>query len=121
MTTEVLIAAYGPATEALAQELRTFLLEQLPGITEQPDERAGIVGYNYGTGYKTMIGAIILSKKGVKLGLNRGTELPDPHGLLAGSGKVHKYVAIKTADDIYHPGVKALLEAALEAYKLRCG
>jgi hypothetical protein len=120
MTTETLIAAYGPATEALAKELRSLLLEQLPGITEQPDEKAGIVGYNYGTGYKTMIGSIILSKKGVKLGLYKGSELPDPHGLLAGSGKVHKYVAMKTAEDIHRPGVKSLLEAAIAAYRQRC-
>lgn len=120
MTTEILIAAYGPATETLAIALRKFLLANLPGITEQPDEKAGIVGYNYGTGYKTMIGAIILSKKGVKLGFYKGSELPDPHGLLTGSGKVHKYVEVKTAGDIHRPEVKALLDAALEAYKRRC-
>lgn len=113
------MAACSPQTQQLAQALRLFLLENLPGITEQPDEKAGIIGYNYGTGYKTMIGSIILSQKGVKLGLYKSSELPDPSGLLAGKGKVHQHVAIQTMGDINRPELKALLLAAVQAYNER--
>ena len=56
-----------------------------------------------------------LSKSGVKLGLVGGATLPDPHGLLEGSGKVHRYVPLASADDAARPGVRALLASALAA------
>lgn len=40
-----------------------------------------------------MVATLILSRGGVKLGLARGSELPDPKHLLAGSGKVHRHIA----------------------------
>ncbi|MBI3494240.1 MAG: hypothetical protein HY047_21035 [Acidobacteria bacterium] len=55
----------------------------------------------------------------MKLGVVRGAELPDPKHLLEGSGKVHRYVALKTRADLKRPGLKPLLKAALAAWKRR--
>ena len=51
----------------------------------------------YSPGSKGTVCALILSKTGVKIGLFRGSELPDPKGLLRGSGKVHRHVAPRDA------------------------
>ena len=48
----------------------------------------------------------------VNLGFNRGAELPDPEGLLEGSGKRIRHVKIRSAADVDRPGVHALLAAA---------
>ena len=56
---------------------------------------------------------IILSKKGVKLGLVGGAKLPDPDKLLAGTGKVHRCIAFTELSQVGRPAVKALLQAAL--------
>ena len=119
MTVEDILSRCDEKTASLALELRKFLLKELKGITEIPDNSANIIGYGYGTGYKDMICTILLSKQGVKFGLNRGSELPDPHKLLEGTGKVHRFVEIKTAADIKSPALKALLTEALKAYQLR--
>jgi hypothetical protein len=45
--------------------------------------------------------------------------LPDPEKLLTGSGKVHRYVEIKSEEDIRNPALQELLEHAVEAREKR--
>jgi hypothetical protein len=66
-----------------------------------------------------MVAVLILSREGVKLGLVRGSELPDPRHLLAGSGKVHRHIAFTGLDQVGRPGVKALVKAAYAVWKER--
>ncbi len=113
------LSNYPPQVSILAASLQKFLLKNLTGIQEQLDIKARIIGYGYGPGYKDNICAILLSKKGIKLGINRGSELADPASLLTGSGKVHKYVEIKSEKDIKSPALKKLLTEAVKAYKIR--
>ena len=51
-------------------------------------------------------------RRHVNLGLADGAALPDPHGLLQGTGRRHRHVRIASEADLAHPGVRALLEAA---------
>jgi hypothetical protein len=83
--------------------------------------KANIIGYGLGPGYKGSVCAIIPSKKGVKLGIMKGAELPDPDGLLEGSGKVHRYVVIRSVQDFQNPALRALLNQAAEACRERLG
>jgi hypothetical protein len=46
--------------------------------------------------------------------LQRGPDLPDPTGILRGTGKNVRNVALSTADVLDTPSVVALMEAALE-------
>ena len=119
MTVEDILSRYDEKVALLASKLRNFLIKELPGIIELPDNSANLIGYGYGTGYKDTICTILLSKKGVKMGFYKGSELPDPKKLLTGTGKVHKYVEIKTEEDILSPALKALLNEALKAYQKR--
>ncbi len=104
-----------------AQKLRQLLITHLPDITEQLDMKAKMIAYCYGQKYVELICVIIPSKKGLKLGFNRGTELPDPAGLLEGTGKISRYIPIKSADQIESPAITELLTKALEIYKERIG
>jgi hypothetical protein len=53
----------------------------------------------------------------VKLGIVRGTALPDPHGLMEGTGKVHRYVVLVKLADLKRPGLKQLLKTAFAAWR----
>jgi hypothetical protein len=119
VTIEDILSPYDATISTIGFQLRDFLLQHLKDIIEQPDAPANIIGYNYGTGYKTLICTIIPSKKGIKLGFNRGNELPDPTHLLEGSGKVHKYVVIKSVTGINNPRLLDLLKEAIKAYNKR--
>lgn len=118
-TAEDILSKYEQSVATQGLLLRDYLLKSLPAIIEYPDEPANIIGYGYGPGYKDSICTIIPSKKGIKLGFYKATELPDPHHLLTGSGKVHKYVDINSEQNIHQPALKQLLQEALKAYHAR--
>jgi hypothetical protein len=98
---------------------RDFLAEALPGATETLDGSAKLLGYSYGPGYKGLVCTLLLSQTSVKLGISRGSELPDPKQLMQGSGKVHRHVQLRRTADLKRPGLKPLLKAALTAWKKR--
>ena len=118
-TIESLLAAYPAEVRELALAARDFLAEVLPGAQETVDQSAKLLGYGYGTGYKGLVCTLLLSKKGIKLGISRGSELPDPKHLLHGSGRVHRHVQLQSTADLNQPGLKPLLKAALAAWKKR--
>lgn len=116
---DAFFATYPPQVEELAHELRRLVTATISGSTEVVDRSARLIGYGFGGGYKGLVCTIIPSKVGVKLGIFRGAELPDPTHLLEGSGKIHRHVAFKSIEDFAKPGLEPLLEAALDAWKRR--
>ncbi len=99
-----------------AIEIRDLLMANLPNITEQIDLPAKMIAYCYGQKYEDLICVIIPSKKGIKLGFNRGVDLPDPDKLLEGTGKISRYVQIRTHERINSDALKNLLSNALIMY-----
>ena len=116
---ETFLASYPPDVRELALATRGFLADALPGVAETIDASAKLFGYAYGPGYKDVVCTLLMSKTGVKIGIARGSELPDPKHLMQGSGKVHRHVQLQTIADLKHPGLKPLLEAALSAWRKR--
>lgn len=102
-----------------ALKLRAVILACLPNIIEEVDLPAKMVAYAYGKKYVDMICTLIPSKKGLKLGFYKGNELPDPGGLLEGSGKISRYVVIHSDEQIRSEEIKELLENGLSAYRQR--
>ena len=119
MTAEEILSRYEEKIAQAALQLRDFLFSELKDINEEVDATANIISFNYGKGYKNIICVILLSKKGIKLGFYKGSELPDPEKLLTGTGKVHRFVEIKSVRDINSPALKHLLKEAVTAYTIR--
>lgn len=116
-TIDEFLSAYDEKVFTLALHLRKLLLSSFPGINEQLDLPAKLIGYCYGQKYSELICVIIPSKNGLKLGFNRGIRLPDPDKLLEGTGKISRYVVIRSEEQIYSPAIKKLLTEALLLYK----
>ena len=116
---EAFLSAYPEQVQETASAARQLLKDMLPGAAETVDESAKLLGYSYGPGYKGVIFTLIMSKTGVKLGICRGAELPDPKRLMAGAGKVHRHVQLRSVDDIKRPGLKQLMKAAVSAWRKR--
>ncbi|RFS16519.1 DUF1801 domain-containing protein [Emticicia sp. C21] len=115
------LANYNEVVYRRAVLLRSVILDTLPNVIEQLDVPAKMVAYCYGQKYAELICMLIPSKKGLKLGFNRGVDLTDPRLLLEGTGKISRYIEIKHDGQVQSPALKALLESALEAYKKRMG
>ena len=94
--------------------LRELVLAADPDTTEQP--RPGDNALSYGVGPQKMKqGYIYISpQRGyVNLGFYKGASLPDPDGLLEGTGKALRHVKIRTLEDAKRPAVLALIVAAV--------
>jgi hypothetical protein len=109
---DTLLRAYPEDVQILTLQARKSLREWLPDAGESVDESARMLAYRYGPGYKGMVCTLLLSKSGVKLGLVGGAALADPRGLLAGTGKVHRHVQLRTVEDLQQPGLKQLVLGA---------
>ena len=119
MDLDDILARYDPGVRRLALAARAALLAELPGIGEEVDPSSNVVGYGYAPGYKGLICTIILARTGVKLGFSHGASLHDPQGLLAGSGKVHRFIELRSEADAERPALRRLLAAAKAAYEAR--
>lgn len=111
------LSQYNEQVYTNATMLRKVIIATLPNIIEQVDIQAKMIAYCYGQKYSELICTIIPSKKGLKLGFNWGTELPDPEYLLEGNGKISRYVLIKSHDQIKSKAIKDLLKSVLRIYK----
>jgi hypothetical protein len=111
-TFEQVLAPYPVEVQAIARQTRTSVLELLPSPIETVDGSGPYISYGSTSGYKGIVCTIIVSKGGVKLGLSGGASLADPDALLEGSGKVHRYIVIKSAGDLRRPEVLSLIRAA---------
>jgi hypothetical protein len=116
---EAFLADYPETVRETVRAARAYLARLLPDAQESLDRSAKLIGYSYGPGYKGVVCTLILSQSGVKLGIARGVELPDPKRLMAGSGKIHRHVQLRSAADLARPGLEQLMNAALSAWRKR--
>jgi hypothetical protein len=114
-----LLDHYDTAINELAAAAREMLLRNIPAAKEEADLPANMITYGFGPAYSDMVCTLILSKKGVKIGFYKGGELPDPHSLLTGSGKVHKHVVVTHKKEIAARALHDLVKAAFAAYLQR--
>lgn len=101
--------------QALAYGARALIYAVYPAVVEIAWVQQGNTGY--GVGPKKMtehFSWISVHKNHVNLGFFRGTELPDPHGLLEGTGKLLRHVKIRTPEDLENPHLRMLLEQAVQ-------
>lgn len=113
------VAGYAENIQHKVLLLRKRLLALLPEVDEQLDLPAKMIAYAYGQKYNQLICVLIPSKKGLKLGFNEGVHLPDPEGLLEGTGKISRYVVISSEAMIQSDALKNLILAAYAAYQER--
>jgi hypothetical protein len=102
-----------PRVRSLAVKARELIYSVMPMVVEVPWPRQGIIGY--GVGPKKMTEHfcyISLHKHHIDLGFNYGSELPDPQGLLEGTGALFRHVKLKQPADLEKPALRTLLEIA---------
>jgi len=116
---EDVLAAFPSEVRALALQIRQFVVKAVPGSAEMVNPAARIIGYGFGTGYRDLICTIMPTKTRVNLGIAQAIELPDPEGLLEGTGKLHRHIKFRPPADLKRPGVRQLLVAAVAAWRQR--
>jgi hypothetical protein len=95
----------------LAQRTRDLILSLFPDAVVTQD--GSDTGFGTTTGYKGLCFVVTPHTSWVTLGISHGVGLPDPAGLMEGSGKVHRHVKIRSAADLARPELRDLLLARL--------
>jgi hypothetical protein len=99
----------------IAENLRTLIIKVYPDVVEVPWPKQKIIGF--GVGPKKMsehfcyIGAF---KEHVNLGFYYGAHLPDPEGLLEGTGQDMRHIKVRSIKEVGQPALRDLLLASLE-------
>ena len=117
MEIDEFLSAYSPAVQAVAMAARALVLKVIPDALEQVDPPSKIVAYGYDRTYAGLICAIAPFRSHVNLMFSKGTQLPDPAGLLEGTGKKARHVKLQSPADLDNPAVRTLLQAAVAAMK----
>ena len=112
---DAFLAPYTPAVQDLARRARELILTVMPDTIEQFDPSARLIAYGFDRTYRGLVCGITLQQGYVNLMFARGAALPDPAGLLTGTGKRARHVKIQRPDDLAAPALRTLLNAAAGA------
>ena len=121
-TFDDLLAMTPEALRPVAAALRDAVARLHPDVSETV--RLGDRAATYGVGPRKMVEgyAYIMPHAGwINLGFYRGASLPDPDGLLEGSGAAMRHVKVRSAEEAAREGLSALLAAALAERRAALG
>ena len=117
LSAEALLAGHTPPIREIAGRLRALIQETVPGLTERIYPGWHALGYVHPeAGY---IGGVFPRAERVMIVLEWGVALPDPQGVLSGTGTRTRNVEITDPAEIPERAIVALLEAAVAYGKSR--
>ena len=110
------IAKYAPEIGALAREALEKMRARLPGAVELVYDNYNALAIGFGPTERASdaIFSVTLFPRWVSLFFFHAANLPNPHKVLKGSGRVARHVVLKDAKDLDKPTVRALMKHALE-------
>jgi hypothetical protein len=110
------LAAYDPHISRLMLALREVVLDEAPEAIESLVKGYAVaIGFSFtGKPLKDGFCHVVAYATHVNLGFNRGALLPDPNGVLSGSGKLIRHLTIHNEDDLERPYLRRYLQAAIE-------
>ena len=98
----------------LALKLRALVVEEMAPCYENIYDAYSAVAIGYGTSDRLRDGIfhIAVYSQHVNLGFNDGATLPDPKGILQGTGNQIRHITIQTLEDITRPEIRAYIRRA---------
>jgi hypothetical protein len=110
------IGKYTPEIGVLAQAVLAKMRARLPGAVElvYDNYNALVIGFGPTERTSDAIFSVALYPRWVTLFFLQGAGLADPQGLLKGSGKIVRHIALKDAATLDEPAVQALIASALD-------
>ena len=109
------IDKFDSGNASLIRSVRKTLRVRMPTANELVYDNYNffVIGYCSTERPSDCIVSIAASANGVGLSFYRGASLPDPHGLLLGSGSQNRFVRLESAATLAQPGVDELIVAAI--------
>ena len=110
-----MIARFDPAIQRVVRQARTKLRKRLPAALELVYDNYNALAIGYGSSEKRgdWIVSLAVYASGVNLYFIYGVALPDPHGLLLGSGNQGRFIRLESAAMLDCREIDDLIEAAI--------
>ena len=110
------IAKFDPAIAKLTRSARSLLRKRFPTANELVYDNYNALAIGYSSSERTsdVLFSLAVYARGVSLYFMYGRSLPDPDGLLQGSGNQGAFVRLEDVSVLDRPGVKALMRAAVD-------
>ena len=108
------IAKFDPKVARVIRSSRAALRKRFPTAIEQVYDNYNFLAIGFCSTEKTSdcIVSLAAQAKGVSLSFYYGASLPDPKGILQGSGNQNRFIRLESAATLSNPDVQTLLTAA---------
>ena len=105
-----------PGMAKLTRSVLARMRERLPGSVEMVYDKKNslVIGFCSAERASNVINSIAVYSRWINLYFFEGGTLPDPEGLLQGTGSMVRSIRITSAADLDRPAVKALMTEALK-------
>jgi hypothetical protein len=113
---DAIIARRGPEMAKLTKAVLATLRPRFPGAVEMVYDKSNslVIGFCPNERASDVINSIAVYRNWINLYFFEGDSLPDPEGLLRGTGSMVRNIRITSAADLDKPAVKALMAEALK-------
>ena len=111
-----IIAARSPEMAKLTSAILAKMRPRFPGAVEMVYDKKNslVIGFCPDERASNVINSIAVYTKWINLYFFEGDSLPDPEGLLQGTGTMVRHIRLDSAADLDRPAVKALMAEALK-------
>ena len=109
------IAKFDARNQTLIRSVRRALRRRLPTANELVWDNYNffVIGYSATERPSDSVVSLAAAANGVGLSFYRGATLPDPQGILEGSGVQNRFIRLGSARTLERPEVEALVAAAV--------
>ena len=108
-----LLSGTSPEMAAVARELRAVVAAALPDGTEQVDFGNRLLAIGRSMKMRDLLFAIIPHSAHVNLQLADGIDLPNPDGLIEGTGKRIRHIKVRSVEAARSAPVRAAIDAQI--------
>ena len=113
-TWDAVLAEHDPAVAAAARAVERLVIDALSGAVVQFDPGNGLLAIGTSLKMRDLLFAIIPHRAHVNLQLADGVDLPDPTGIVEGTGKRIRHVKIRSAEAAASPTIRDIVRVQVE-------
>jgi hypothetical protein len=109
------LASHTPEVQGAARALEAIIREVLPNVVVQYDPGNGLLAFGRSMKMRDLLFALIPHGGWVNLQLADGALLPNPDGLIEGTGKKIRHIKVRSAGFAGDPRVRSAIRSELDA------
>lgn len=110
-----LLAGHSPELQAIERALRVTIRREFPDAAEQVDFGNKLIAFGRSMKMRGLLFAIIAHQSWVNLQLADGVDMPDPAGIIEGTGKRIRHIKVRSVAAASSEPVVAAIRAQLAA------